>query len=57
MNKDRKKILAEIEEKKRQYELALNGDAEMLILLGKKYLGQTDNGIIEPDKPDKKRKL
>lgn len=51
IKKDRKIALEKINEQRRRYKLALSGDAEMLILLGKKYLGQTD----KPDKPVKKR--
>lgn len=30
--------------KKKQFEMAMQGDVPMLIHLGKKYLGQTENG-------------
>ena len=46
-----------IEEKialrKKQFDLAMEGNVQMLIFLGKQYLGQKDNLPIEFNKPIK----
>jgi hypothetical protein len=40
-----------IELRKKQWELAMDGDVRMLIWLGKQYLGQKDNPVTAMNKP------
>ena len=51
MKEEEISIKDRIELRKKQWELAMEGDVRMLIWLGKQYLGQKDSPTIQMNKP------